>query len=222
MTLDSYITMVDELPGYRNFTPELKTPPAQVPMPFHGYTQEQYARDMLDAFVRKGIDARRVWAQSFNPPDIYQWLREYPAFGRQAVFLDEDGDSLANYTAAVARLPALKQRGVNIIAPPFNYLVQIGADNKSFVPAPYATAAKAAGLDIITWTFERSGPLAQVAASMDYYYNSTIPLAHYDGQEYEILDVLAQQVGIKGIFSDWSSTVSYYASCFGLSGIQNY
>jgi len=27
---------------------------------------------------------------------------------------------------------------------------------------------------------------------------------------------LAKQVGILGIFSDWSGTVSYYASCMGL------
>jgi glycerophosphoryl diester phosphodiesterase len=27
------------------------------------------------------------------------------------------------------------------------------------------------------------------------------------------LDVLARQVGILGIFSDWSATVSYYANC---------
>ena len=30
------------------------------------------------------------------------------------------------------------------------------------------------------------------------------------------LDVLARDVGILGIFSDWSGTVSYYASCMGL------
>lgn len=89
LTLDSYITLVDSLPGYRNFTPELKTPPSQVPMPFLGYTQEQYARDMLNTFIKRGIDPERVWAQSFNPPDIFQWIKEYPAFGKHAVYLDE-------------------------------------------------------------------------------------------------------------------------------------
>jgi glycerophosphoryl diester phosphodiesterase len=29
------------------------------------------------------------------------------------------------------------------------------------------------------------------------------------------LDVLAKQVGIRGIFSDWSATVTYYANCMG-------
>lgn len=170
LSLDSYITLVDSLPGYRNFTPELKTPPAQVPMPFKGYTQEQYAYDMIDRFVQRGIDPKRVWPQSFNPPDIWQWLEQFPQFGKQAVYLDEDGDTPATYATAVARLPQLKARGVNIISPPINYLLAIGGpNNKTIVPSAYAYAAKKAGLDIIAWTFERSGPLATVKARNEYY-----------------------------------------------------
>ena len=30
------------------------------------------------------------------------------------------------------------------------------------------------------------------------------------------LDVLAQDVGIIGIFSDWPATVTFYANCMGL------
>lgn len=33
---------------------------------------------------------------------------------------------------------------------------------------------------------------------------------------YQVIDVLAQDVGVTGIFSDWPATVSYYASCMGL------
>jgi glycerophosphoryl diester phosphodiesterase len=218
MTLDSYITLVDSFPGYRNFTPELKTPPAQVPMPFKGYTQEQYARDMLNAFIKKDIDPSRVWAQSFNPPDIYQWLKEFPAFGKQAVFLDESGDDAATFKTAVAALADIRKKGVNIISPPFTYLVTLASDNKTIIPSAYAIQAKKVGLDIITWTFERSGPLATVLARNEYYFSSIAPALHYDGQYYEVLDVLAQQVGIKGIFSDWASTVVYYANCFGIKG----
>lgn len=216
MTLDSYITLVDSLPGHRNFTPELKTPPSQVPMPFFGYTQEAYARDMIEAFIHRGIAPNRVWAQSFNPPDIYQWIKEYPAFGKQAVFLDEDGDTPETFKTAVARLPSLKAKGVNIIAPPFGYLLTTTADNKTIIPSSYATTAKAAGLDIVAWSFERSGPLANVAASGEYYYADFAAAIHYDGQMYEVLDVLFKQVGIKGLFSDWSSTVTYYANCMGI------
>jgi glycerophosphoryl diester phosphodiesterase len=33
---------------------------------------------------------------------------------------------------------------------------------------------------------------------------------------YKALDTLAQQVKIRGIFSDWPATVTYYANCLGL------
>ncbi|KIX09558.1 uncharacterized protein Z518_00638 [Rhinocladiella mackenziei CBS 650.93] len=222
MSLDSYIELVDSLPGYRNFTPELKTPPAQVPMPFHGYTQAQYARDMIETFIAHGISADRVYPQSFTPADIYLWLNEYPEWGAQAVFLDEDGDDPANFTTAVNRLPALKASGVNIISPPINYLMTVGGpNNDTIVPSIYATTAKEAGLEIIAWSFERSGPLTQVAANEDYYYSSVASAVHYDGQMYEILHLMAQDIGIKGMFSDWSSTVTYYANCFGLKGPGN-
>lgn len=216
MTLDSYITLVDSLPGHRNFTPELKTPPAQVPMPFNGYTQEQYARDMLDTFIKRGIAPNRVWAQSFNPPDIFQWIKEYPAFAKQAVYLDEDGDTPATLANATARLHSLKARGVNIISPPFGYLLTTTPDNKTIIPSAYATTAKAVGLDIVAWTFERSGPLANVAKNQEYYYTQIAQGISYDGQEFEVLDILAKQVGIKAIFTDWAGTVTYYANCIGL------
>jgi glycerophosphoryl diester phosphodiesterase len=32
----------------------------------------------------------------------------------------------------------------------------------------------------------------------------------------ETLHVLASQVGVIGVFSDWPGTVTYYASCMGL------
>jgi len=68
----------------------------------------------------------------------------------------------------------------------------------------------------VPWTFERSGPLANVAADGEYYYAQIAQGIHSDGQMFEVLDVLARQVGIKAIFSDWSATVTYYANCFGL------
>jgi glycerophosphoryl diester phosphodiesterase len=39
-------------------------------MPFHGYTQQQYARDMIETFIRREIDPKSLWPQSFNLPDI--------------------------------------------------------------------------------------------------------------------------------------------------------
>ena len=37
-----------------------------------------------------------------------------------------------------------------------------------------------------------------------------------DGDMMKVLDVLAQKVGIVGIFSDWPATVTYYANCMEL------
>ena len=81
------------------------------------------------------------------------------------------------------------------------------------VASPYAVAAKQAGLGIIAWSFERSGSLNNGGG---WYYQSVKDVVRNDGQMYEILDVLAQDVGIAGMFSDWPATVSYYASCMGL------
>jgi len=86
------------------------------------------------------------------------------------------------------------------------------------VPSSYATTAKAAGLDIIAWSFERSGPLDRVEAREDYYYSTFAQAVSYDGQLYEILDILANEIGIVGMFSDWSATVTYFANCFDLTG----
>lgn len=185
-------------------------------MPFNGYTQEQYARDMLDTFVNRSIDPSRVYAQSFNPPDIFQWIKEYPEFAKQAIYLDEDGDTPATLANATARLPSLAAQGVKIIGPPFGYLLTTTSDNKTIIPSDYAKVAKQAGLDIIAWTFERSGPLANVAASGEYYYSDIAGAITYDGQLYEVLDVLARQIGIRALFTDWAATVTYYANCMGL------
>ena len=39
---------------------------------------------------------------------------------------------------------------------------------------------------------------------------------HREGDVLQVLDVLAREVGVMGVFSDWPATVSYYASCMGL------
>ncbi len=42
------------------------------------------------------------------------------------------------------------------------------------------------------------------------------PAIHHDGDMYELIDVLARRVAVRGIFSDWPGTVTYYANCMGL------
>ncbi len=195
----------------RKFTPELKEP--SVEMPYQGdYTQEMFAQQMIDEYKAAGVRSRDVWAQSFRLGDVLYWLDNDPSFGRQAVYLDGRVDVAGGVEEAIASMDDVAAQGVNIIAPPMWALVTLdGAGH--VVPSAYAQAARDAGLDIITWTLERSGPLATGGG---YYYQSITDWTNNDGDTYELLDVLAQDVGVLGIFSDWPATVTYYANCMGL------
>jgi glycerophosphoryl diester phosphodiesterase len=211
MTHAESITLFKSL-GAR-FTPELKAP--SVTMPFDGFTQAAYAQKLVDEYKAAGIPAADVFAQSFNLDDVLYWIKSEPEFGKQAVFLDDRNEKggldplkPATFKPSMAEL---KKMGVNYIAPPMWMLVTL--DGGKIVPSPYAREAKEAGLDIITWTLERSGPLATGGG---WYYQSVKAVTKSDGAAFEVLDVLARQVGIKGIFSDWPATVTYYANCMGL------
>ena len=190
-------------------TPELKSP--SVSMPFDGFTQEMYAQKMIDEYKTAGVKPRSVFAQSFNADDVYYWLDHEPRFGKQAVFL-EDVNAPSDIPGAMNRLDDLVANGVQIVAPPLWALVTLNANNK-FVASDYALAIKDKGLDIITWTLERSGLLKDGGG---YYYQSVTDATNNDGDTYEMLDVLAKDVGVLGIFSDWPATVTYYANCMNL------
>jgi glycerophosphoryl diester phosphodiesterase len=192
-------------------TPELKS--ASVPMPFNGFTQAAYAQKMINEYKAAGVKAKNVWPQSFNLEDVRYWIANEPAFGKQAVYL-ETLDVPEQVPAAITKLPSLAAEGVKIVAPPMWVLVTLDANNK-IVPSEYAIAAKAAGLDIITWTLERSGLLKNISGN-SYYYQSVLDGIKTEGDMMVMLDVLAQDVGILGIFSDWPATVTYYANCMNL------
>ena len=68
-------------------TPELKSP--SVPMPFEGFSQQAYAQKMIDEYKAAGVPPRHVWPQSFDKNDVLYWVQAEPAFGRQAVYLDD-------------------------------------------------------------------------------------------------------------------------------------
>lgn len=196
------------------FTPELKSP--SVKMPYEGeYTQEMYAQQMINEYKAADIDPKIVWAQSFNLDDVLYWITNEPAFGTQSVYLDdryniEGFDPMKPATWDVT-MAELVDQGINIIAPPLWMLVTI--ENGDIVPSIYAKEANAAGLSIITWTVERSGRLANGGG---WYYQSVADVTDNDGVQLELLDVLAQDVGVIGVFSDWPATTTYYANCMGL------
>ena len=152
-----------------------------------------------------------MFPQSFSQDDVLYWIQHEPAFGRRAVYLD-DANTVADLPGS-SDLIGYKQMGINIWAPPTFALLALDPANK-IVPSEAATNARAAGLDIITWTLERSGILAD--GNNGFYYQTVDPAISREGDVMRVLDVLAKEVGILGVFSDWPATVTYYANCMGL------
>lgn len=211
LTLREFITLVDGL-GLQ-FTPELKTPEVSMPFPAgSNYTQTVFAQQMIDEFKAAKIAPARVWPQSFLYADVLYWLKAEPAFGKQAVLLDETAD-YAPMEYSVGNLTKYRDAGVQIMSPPLPYLVTV--KDGAMVPSAYAIEAKRLGLKLITWSLERSGWLADKTHG-GYYYESIANVTKSEGDVFKLLHVLAQDVGVVGVFSDWSATATYYANCFGL------
>ncbi|RAI04394.1 glycerophosphodiester phosphodiesterase [Acuticoccus sediminis] len=194
------------------FTPELKDPAEA--MPFDGFSMDDYAQKMIDEYKEAGIPAADVFPQSFNIDVVKYWVEHEPEFGEQAVFLVEPGDDWKHDDQSTwVDTPAeIASMGIKYLAPSINMLVALD-DDGAIVASDYATAAREAGLKLISWSLERSGPLASGGG---WYYNSVTDAIDTDSDYYAVLDVLAQDVGVVGVFSDWPATVTYYANCFGL------
>ncbi|MCG9625165.1 glycerophosphodiester phosphodiesterase [Vibrio mediterranei] len=191
-------------------TPELKS--AAVEMPFDGFSQEMYAQKLIDELKAAGFAPSDTYVQSFNLDDVKYWIAETPEFGEQAVYLDDRVYEQKDFVASLENMKDLHKQGVNIIAPPLFALVQLN-DKGQIVASDYAKLAKQADLDIIAWTLERSGPLNNGGG---WYYQSVKPAITKDGDMMVMLDVLAKDVGVLGVFSDWPATVTYYANCMDI------
>ncbi|SNR61309.1 glycerophosphodiester phosphodiesterase family protein [Puniceibacterium sediminis] len=200
------------------FTPELKN--ASVEMPFDGFTQEMYAQKLVDEYKAAGVPASDVWAQSFDLSDIQYWIANEPEFGAQAVYLDdryeasdEDEGLLDPMDPATFKptMQELADMGVNYIAPPLWMMLTV-KDGK-MVASPYADAANEAGLKLIAWSLERSGPLNNGGG---WYFQSVNDVVDTDGDYFTLLDALHTEAKVAGVFSDWPATVTYYANCMGL------
>ena len=197
-------------------TPELKAGnPARVNAVFG--SQANYAQALIDELERAGVDPKDAWPQSFNLDDVLYWIRNEPRFGKQAVYLDDVDPGAGNPRLTVAELQNLKANGVKIFAPPIPALLAVDEANNKLVPSTYANDIEAAGLGIITWSFERAD-LRRGAAFGGFYaaYDPQGLVVKKDSDMYLALDALARDVRVLGVFSDWPATVSYYASCLGL------
>lgn len=196
------------------FTPELKAP--AVEMPFDGFSRQDYAQKLIDEYKAAGVLPEEVWPQSFEIEDVRYWIENEPKYGAQAVYLDdqdinESFDHMDPSTWEYS-MQELADMGINYLAPPLWMMVTLN-DQGEIVPSIYAEEAKAAGLNLIAWSLERSGPLADGGG---YYFQSITEAVDSDADYYDLLHVLAQDVGVVGVFSDWPATVTYYANCYGL------
>lgn len=216
LSLEDHIKLTKSL-GLKH-TPELKAP--TVKMPFDNYTQDQYRKQLIESYQKAGVSGSDVYPQSFNVEDVQYWIKNYPDFATTAVYLIEDSNETAEGKTFDNNDPRtwkhslqqLKDMGVNIIAPATWMLVT--TDGKgNMKPSEYAKQANQAGLKILTWSIERSGPLANGGG---WYYTDLDDAINNDGDLMNYIDVLAQDVGVMGIFSDWPATVTYYANCKGL------
>ena len=187
-------------------TPELKAP--SVRMPFNGMTRDDAAQKLIDEYVAAGVDPSNVFPQSFDIRDVRYWIERAPAFGRQALLLDDAG--IDAQLPRARKLARYKAEGINFWAPPLFALLALDGDGR-IVASSHARAARDAGLDIVAWTLERSGNIA--VGNPGFYYKTIDSALSREGDVLEVLDVLARDVGVRGVFSDWPATVTLYASC---------
>lgn len=199
--------------------PELKV--AQVPMPFKladgsEFSQNQYAQALVDEYRQSSVEPENVFLQSFNLNDVKYWISHTPDFARQATWLDgRYRDPSFNVKKAASWKPSMKEladAGVAILAPPLWMLLTLDSNGK-IIPSNYALAAKKAGLGIVGWTLERSGSLENGGG---WYYQTINSGIKKDSAVLQVLNVLAKDVGVLGMFSDWPATTTYYANCMGI------
>ena len=183
--------------------PELKAPVA-----WGGFTPERFAQRLIDEYRAAGVPPSNVFPQSFERRDVEYWIEHEPEFGKQALLLDN-----VVFAPLTWRLRSYKAHGINIWAPALPGLLTLDREGQ-IVPSRAARAARAAGLDVVTWTLERSGNLA--APNKGFYYRKIGPAITREGDVLRVIDALARDVGVRGIFSDWPATVSFYAGCAGL------
>ena len=206
-----------------NFIPELKpsAPPSlQAPTKREREARELLAEQLVQAYRIAGIDPKRVWLQSFLWHDVKYWLDHAPEFASQVVWLDGRAQMAADGNVTEPRFPhtpsftEAKAAGLNIIAPPLWVLVK--ASNNAaqpFAATDYARAATAAGLQLTTWTLDRSGPINESTQHPFGYFRTLTGALASDGDLYPLLHALVKDIGVTGVFSDWPATVTYYDNC---------
>lgn len=207
VSLDDFIALLEPL-GVA-MTPELK---GFEPRAGEGMDRESLSRRMFDAFRAGDVAPDRLYPQSFELDDIRLWRRIEPAYAARAVWLDGryrdveiDADDASNL---VPGFDELAGEGVRFLAPPIWMLLKL--DGAGDIRASdYALRARAAGLPLLAWSFEREAD----RPGGGFYYRSIADAYGDEGDQLRALDVLANEVGVAGVFSDWPATTSWFAHC---------
>jgi len=196
------------LPHGVDFVPELKK--ANLPP---GLSRDEYRRRMIDDYRDLGVPPQRVRPQSFDLGDIRFWRRYAPDYAKNAIWLDGRYKQPGFDPARPERLrPTMKElvdEGLGYLSPPLWVLLTLD-ENGQIAPSAYARAAREAGLELIPWTLERSGPLSSGGG---WYYQTVGSAINSDGDVYRALDVLVNQIGVFAVFSDWPATVAFFDAC---------
>ncbi len=184
----------------RKHIPELKDMNAQT-LRVLNLSVEQYADMLLSEYRSLDISPDRVFLQSFSWNVIEYWLGHYPQYAKNVVFLDGRGRN-PSFRSSQPNMESLYEKGLRIIAPPIPMLLEMN-EQGALQETRYASHALAAGLDLISWTFE-SGL-------------SDIPgFSKTESDRVWVLHALRDEAKVRGVFSDWPNTVTRYANCMNL------
>ncbi len=164
-------------------------------------TLEHYAELLLKEYQNLGISPDRIFLQSFSWDVIEFWLTHYPEHAKNIVFLDGRG-RIPGFRSTQASMNSLYEKGLRIIAPPIPMLVEVN-DQGELRRTSYADHALAAGLEVITWTFETR--LSEISG-----------FSKVESDRIRVLEALKEEVNVRGVFSDWPETVTRYANCMNL------
>ena len=142
---------------------------------------ELIAQKLVEEYKDAGVVPNDVYPQSFSLDDVLYWVDQEPEFGQQAVYLDVWTYG-PDFRSSLEDMQELAKQGVRILAPPIYVLLDV--EGGDIVTSAYARQARQAGIDLITWTLERSGPLT---GGGGYYYQTVKEAIINDGDVMHML-----------------------------------
>ena len=147
-------------------------------------SQAGYAQAMINDYKAAGISPRKRLGPVLQQ-GRHSLLGQERARVRQAGRLPRRRQRARADVPSAADLKGYARDGIRIVAPPMWVLLTV--ENGKIVPSQYAKDAKAAKLDIITWTLERSGRIVEEVlptkgtAAPSFYYQTTLDALTNDG-----------------------------------------